>query len=79
MLTDHDLIANKNKYSIEILIENIDSLSLKTILYSQKLTADFCNKYIILNDEHASCGEDSYISKYAVIRAQPHINKEDLD
>ena len=79
MLTDHDLIANRNSYSVDVLEKNIDGLSLKTILYTQQLTPEFCVKYIILNDEHASCGEDSYISEYAVTRAQPHISRQDLE
>ena len=79
MLTDHDLIANKNGYSIDILEKHIGGLSLKTLLYTQKLTPKFCVKYIILNDEHASCGEDSYISEYSVRLAQPHISKQDLE
>lgn len=79
MLTDHDLIANKNGYSIDILEKNIDGLSLKTLLYTQRLTPEFCVKYIILNDDHASCEEDSYISEYDVRFAQPHISKQDLE
>jgi len=79
MLTDHDLIANRNSYSIDVLEKNIDRLSLKPILYTQHLTPEFCVKYIIDNDEHASCGEEADISKYAVARAQPHISIQELD
>jgi len=79
MLSDHDLIANKYSYSVDILEKNIDGLSLSTIIFTQKLTPDFCVKYIILNDDHASCGEDSYISEIDVLYAQPHITQIELD
>jgi hypothetical protein len=46
-------------------------------LYTQKLTADFCVKYI-LNEEYSSCVEETYINAYDVLQAQPHITKEEL-
>jgi hypothetical protein len=72
---DHDL--RNHQYSIEQLEENIDNLTNKTLLYTQKLTADFCVKYI-LNDEYTSCVEETYINVYDVLQAQPHITKEEL-
>ena len=69
-IQDYDL--KKNKYSITILEENINYLSIKTLLYTQVLTAEFCAKYI-LNDEYASCVEETYICFYDVLQAQkPH-------
>jgi len=72
---DHDL--RNNKYSIDILEENIDNLTIKTLLYTQKLTPDFCVNYI-LNQEYTSCDEETYINAYDILQAQPHITKEDL-
>ena len=72
---DHDL--RNRQYSIEQLEENIDNLTNKTLLYTQKLTADFCVTYI-LNDEYTSCVEETYINVYDVLQAQPHITKEEL-
>jgi hypothetical protein len=72
---DHDL--RNNKYSIDILEENIDNLTNKTLLYTQKLTSDFCVNYI-LNQEYTSCDEETYINAYDILQAQPHINKEEL-
>lgn len=60
--------------------ENIDAFpSLRTILFSQpNLTAEFCVKYLIYNEEYASCDEDTYISFEKVVHAQPHLKLEDL-
>ena len=72
---DNDL-RNK-QYSIKILEDNIDTLTNKIILYTQRLTADFCVIYI-LNDEYSSCVEETYINVYDVLTAQTHITKEEL-
>ena len=74
-ITDNDL-RNK-QYSIEILEDNIERLTNKTLLYTQQLTADFCVIYI-LNDEYSSCVEETYINVYDVLTAQKHMTKEEL-
>jgi len=66
-----------NKYSVDILEENIEKLSLWKLLKTQILDPPFCVKYI-LNDDFASCDEDTYIVWQDVIRLQPHILKKDL-
>jgi hypothetical protein len=38
-ISDYDL--RQKKYTIEELIKNIDHLSIKTLLYTQKLTPEF--------------------------------------
>lgn len=75
IIQDYDL-RNK-QYSIEILEKNIDNLTNKTLLYTQKLTADFCAEYI-LNEEYACCVEETYINFYDVLQAQKHITKTEL-
>lgn len=74
-LNDQDLL--KHKYSISILEDNIDNLSLYRILYTQELTPAFCVKYI-LNEEYASCVEETYICDVDVLYYQPHIKQEQL-
>lgn len=74
-ISDHDL--RTGQYSISVLEENIDRLTNKTLLYTQKLTADFCVNYI-LNEEYSSCVEETYINAYDVLQAQLHITKEEL-
>jgi hypothetical protein len=77
MLSDYDLIKNKNAYSIAELIANVDNLSVKYLLNYQILDAEFCAKYI-LNDYCATCNEDTYICTYDVLNKQPHITRIEL-
>ena len=46
-ITDTDLINNKNFYDIDILEFNIKNLNKKILLSTQKLTPEFCIKYIL--------------------------------
>lgn len=71
----NNLSLEYQKYSIDVLEENIDKLSLWKLLKTQILTREFCIKYI-LNDEHASCDEDTYITWQDVIQYQPHIAED---
>ena len=75
LLIDDDL--RYNKYSIAKLEENIDRLTNKMLLCTQRLTAEFCVKYI-LSEYCDSRIEDAYINVYDVLQAQPHITKEEL-
>ena len=59
-LTDNDLLDNMNAYSVHELEENVLSLNKKIMLATQKLTAEFCAKYI-LDMDIAGGSEDSYI------------------
>lgn len=74
-LNDQDLL--KKKYSIQLLEENIHNLSISRILNTQILTPEFCVKYI-LNEDYASCVEETYICDLDVLRRQPHIKQSDL-
>ena len=75
MITDQSLL--KIKYSIDILEKNIDDLSITRILRTQILTPEFCIKYI-LNEDYASCVEETYICDIDVLHHQPHIKQTDL-
>lgn len=75
ILNDRDLL--KNKYPVSVIEDNIDNLSLFRILYTQHLTPAFCIKYI-LNEEYASCVEETYICDKDVLYHQPHIKQEEL-
>lgn len=75
MITDQSLL--KTKYSIDILEKNIDNLSITRILNTQTLTPEFCIKYI-LNEDYASCVEETYICDIDVLHKQPHIKQSDL-
>ena len=77
LLSDNDLLNNKNVYSIVELIASVDNLSVKYLLNYQILDAEFCAKYI-LNDFCSTCNEDTYICTDDVLRKQPHITRTDL-
>ena len=77
LLTDSDLIANRNKYTINELECSVDNLSVKYLINYQILDAEFCAKYI-LNDYCATCQEDTYICTGDVLNKQPHLKREEL-
>ena len=70
----NDSMLRKKKYDIEVLEKNIHNLSMKTLLYTQDLTAEFCIKYV-LNEKYASCVEDTFLSMGDVLNAQKHITR----
>jgi hypothetical protein len=71
----NNLSLEYQKYSIDVLEENIHKLSLWKLLKTQILNREFCIKYI-LNDDYALCDEDTYITWQDVIQHQPHITEE---
>lgn len=80
-----------NQYNVEELAHSIkmwpflplrekckyQRLNLCTILHTQKLTAEFCIKYIF-NEKYAYTEDEVYIVDNAVLRLQPHITKQEL-
>jgi len=77
-VTNSDLLNNRNKYSIDILEQNVTHLDEKILLSTQKLTPEFCIKYI-LNLDIESGSEDSYIfDVYYILSKQEHITKKEL-
>ncbi len=73
----NDNMLLRKKYTIDLLEKNINFLSIKTLLYTQDLTPEFCVKYI-LNDKYASCVEDTFIRVGDVLNAQRHITKKEI-
>ena len=65
-------------FDIQTLEFNIDRLELKKLLKTQKLTPEFCIKYILNPEEHGMCREDHYICLDDIITYQPHITIEQL-
>jgi len=62
----------KNQYNYDDLKTNIYLVSLLDVLKTQKLTADFCVKYI-LNTDFQFTDEDQSITMDIVKKYQPHI------
>ena len=79
--TNTDLLANRNKYSVDILEKNIvkNHLDEKILLATQTLTPEFCVKYILDLDIDGG-GEESYIFDVCYILGfQKHITEEELE
>jgi hypothetical protein len=76
-ITDKDLLVNQ--YDMYTLEHNVDNLDFKLLLRTQILSAEFCVAYI-LNDEYASCVEDTYyFTDDKVLSKQKHLTQKDLD
>lgn len=72
---------SKTEYTKEELINEMMSknLSLKEVLfYNKNLSADFCVKYLVFNDDCATGVEDTYIGFDDVLFNQPHLKMKDL-
>ena len=67
----------QNKYPRNILKDNIYAVSLLDILKTQKLTIDFCVKYI-LNEDFQLTKEEEDIKIIDVYHYQPHLSKKQL-
>ena len=79
-VTNTDLLNNIYTYSIETLEENIveNHLDEKILLATQKLTPEFCVKYILDLDIEGG-GEESYIFDVCYILSfQKHITEKEL-
>ena len=70
---------SEKKYDIDELERNMDYLCPKILVNTQKLTPEFCIKYI-LNEEYMSCEEEKYLLTYGyVLSCQPHITRKQLE
>jgi hypothetical protein len=78
-LTNDQLLANPNTYSINLLELNIRNLNKKILLATQKLTVEFCFKYILdLDIDNGS--EDSYIYDVDyILEFQKHLTKQEFN
>jgi hypothetical protein len=75
-MNNHELYSKQ--CSIEELEANIDRLSLKTILYTQTITAEFAVKYILTTDAYALCAEETYYDINDVLDMQPHLTRDEI-
>ena len=79
-VTNTDLIYNNYKYSIEVLEQNIvkNRLDSKILVNTQKLTPEFCAKYIYYGNIEGG-GEETYTLDVSyILRNQPHITEKEL-
>jgi hypothetical protein len=67
----------KQQFPIEILEKYIHKLNKKRVINTQKLTADFCVKYLLDNNIDSG-SEDSYIFDEAyILNSQFHITEKE--
>ena len=74
-------LANGSKYNNDELIYIVENsnTSLISILKTQKLTVDFCKKYLLDEDEtYCIHNLDKYITINQIIKYQKHLTINDL-
>jgi hypothetical protein len=71
------LDLHNKQYDMKVLKENIAAHNLWDILKTQKLTKEFCVKYI-LNKNYQFTEEEEKITFQDVLNLQPHIDKREL-
>jgi hypothetical protein len=64
---DNHQLSKKNEYDIETLEYNIGNLELRKLLQTQKLTPEFCVKYILNPEEHGMSREDHYFCDFDIL------------
>jgi hypothetical protein len=78
--TDPDYVYNSDlfEYDIceELLEKNLSHLNKRTVLTTQKLSAEFCAKYMFCIDDIHEGSEDSYLYGFNdILHYQPHLDK----
>jgi hypothetical protein len=76
-ISDSDL-CNKT-YSLYILKKNINNLNKKVVLSTQKLTPQFCIKYILDTAIVSGNQESGLYTKEHILRLQTHISSQEFD
>lgn len=76
-ISDSDLC--NEKYSIEVLTKHIHYLNKKVVLSTQKLTAQFCIKFILDTAIEPGNETSGIYTKNNILRKQQHITSEEFD
>jgi hypothetical protein len=77
IISDSDLC--NETYSLDVLRKNINNLNKKVVLRTQKLTAQFCVKFILDTTIESGNQESGVYSKEHILRMQPHITNKEFD
>ncbi len=77
-ITDDDLRnpANKNKYSIDVLENNVGHLSNVLLVCTQKITAEFYIRYIFIDDDDDDSEDADRYDMYYFLQNQPDVTEE---
>jgi len=76
-ISDSDLCYET--YSIDVLKKNINNLNKKVVLSTQKLTAQFCVKFILDSAIDSGSEASGVYTKEHILRRQPHITSVEFD
>jgi hypothetical protein len=76
-MSNYTLDLYNNLYDYKTLKDNIYGVSLLDILKTQRVTKEFCVKYI-LNSSFQILDQDKKITIHDVLRFQPHIEETEL-
>jgi hypothetical protein len=76
-ISDSDLC--NQSYSLDVLKKNISILNKKVVLSTQKLTAQFCVKFILDTAIVSGSEASGVYSKEHILKMQPHISNEEFD
>lgn len=77
IISDSDLC--NESYSLDVLRKNINNLNKKVVLRTQKLTAQFCVKFILDTAIESGTQENGVYTKEHILIMQPHITNEEFD
>jgi len=77
ILTDSDLC--NETYSLDILKKHINNLNKKVVLSTQKLTAQFCVRFILDTAIVSGNQESGVYTKEHILRLQKHISSQEFD
>ena len=77
-ITTEDLF--KHQYDMETLEYNMieGNLFQWDVMKTQKLTPDFCVKYL-LDEKYSACDKERYICNITILTWQTHISKTELE
>ena len=77
MSTNKTLDLKNNKYSMDVLRENIYAIGLFEILHTQTITEEFAVNYI-LNERFQLSDDEEKITMEYVLKMQPQLSKDKL-
>jgi hypothetical protein len=66
----------KRQYTMEELEKNINNLDAKRLLLTQKLTLEFCKKYILDMDIDNGSEESYDFDMCYILKRQPHLKNK---
>jgi len=70
-----DYQIKRRQYDLCTLAAHMGTLSKARVLTTQRLTAEFCVRYLLIPDKYDS---DDEVTVGEILKCQPHISKQEL-